>query len=230
VTRAPELLGSSDEAAAAPVHEPHWPAVLAILAGLALYLTLPDKLTLGPTWVVAVLEGALLVPLALVRPHRTLEQSSRRRRLAISLTALVTAANAASLALLVHYIVNPGGHPLFGRTLVFSAIDIWVTNVVVFALWFWELDRGGPAARCGQVAAREPDFLFPQMSSPEIAPARWRPMFVDYAFVSFTNASAFSPTDTMPLTGRAKALMLAQAAVSILTVVIVASRAVNVLA
>lgn len=220
---------AADERASYP-HEPQWPAATAVVVSLVLYLTLPGRLTLGPTWVVPVLEVLLLAPLALIRPHRTLVQSRTRRRLALTLTALVTAANASSLALLVHEILNPSaGSTLQGRPLVMSAIVIWSTNVVAFALWFWELDGGGPAARCGQTPGRNPDFLFPQMSSPELASKGWRPDFVDYLFTSFTNASAFSPTDTMPLTRWAKGLMMAQASVSILTVILVASRAVNIL-
>lgn len=211
-------------------HEPQWPAATAVAASIILYLALPGQLTLGPTWVVPALEAVLLAPLVMTRPHRTLGQSRRRRRLAVTLTALVTTANTSSLALLVHELLNPpAGAPIQGRPLVLSAIVIWSTNIVVFALWFWELDRGGPAARCGQTPRRNPDFLFPQMTGPEFASHRWRPEFVDYLFTSFTNASAFSPTDTMPLTRWAKALMMVQASVSILTVILVASRAVNIL-
>lgn len=211
-------------------HESPWPAAAAILAALLLYLSLPDKLTLGPTWVVPMLEVILLVPLALTRPHRNLIQSRRRRRLAIVLTGLLSAANAATLALLVHSLLNPdSAGSVQGRPLVLAAIVIWLTNVAVFALWYWELDAGGPSARVGQTPGRSPDFLFPQMSSPECAPPDWHPTFVDYLFTSFTNASAFSPTDTMPLSRWAKTLMMLQAAASIVTVVLVASRAVNIL-
>lgn len=211
-------------------HEPPWPAAAAILAALLLFLSLPEKLTLGPNWVVPTLEGVLIVPLVLTRPHRGLVQSRQRRRLAIFLTGLLSAANAASLALLVHSLLNPNSTgAVQGRPLVLAAIVIWLTNVAVFALWFWELDAGGPSARAGQTPRRPPDFLFPQMSAPEWAPQGWRPTFVDYLFTSFTNASAFSPTDTMPLSRWAKTLMMLQAAASIVTVVLVASRAVNIL-
>jgi uncharacterized membrane protein len=100
--------------------------------------------------------------------------------------------------------------------------------VIVFGLWFWELDRGGPGRRAEGVE-RNPDFLFPQMTSPDFAPADWRPGFFDYLYVALTNAAAFSPTDTMPMTLMAKALMSTQSLVSLLTVVVVAARAVNIL-
>ena len=112
--------------------------------------------------------------------------------------------------------------------LIFAAMQIWMTNVIVFGLWYWELDRGGPSARC-RTSHREPDFLFPQMSTPAAAPPDWAPMFVDYLYVAFTNATAFSPTDTLPLTTWAKVLMAVQALASLLTVALVAGRAVNIL-
>ncbi|MGP0110062.1 MAG: hypothetical protein ACLPR9_14580 [Acidimicrobiales bacterium] len=114
-----------------------------------------------------------------------------------------------------------------GRTLVFASVPIWLTNVIVFGLWYWELDRGGVAARLRQ-NHRHPDFLFPQMSTPGSAPG-WTPDFMDYLYTSFTNATAFSPTDTMPLTAWAKLLMMIQSLASLLTVALVISRAVNIL-
>lgn len=207
-------------------HEPHWPAVVAVLGALVLYGTLPERFTVGPSWAIPALEFLLLLPLALVRPSRSAEQSQRRRQLALVLTALLSVANAVSLGLLVHYLLH--GQTTDGTLLVKSSIEIWLTNVVVFALWYWELDRGGPSARC-LPDCREPDFLFPQMTSPQHAPREWRPGFVDYFYVSFTNSTAFSPTDTMPLTTWAKLLMGFQSAISLLTVVLVASRAVNIL-
>lgn len=115
-----------------------------------------------------------------------------------------------------------------GRPLLYGAVSVWLTNIIVFGLWFWELDRGGPMARA-RAKERHPDFLFPQMVTPEIAQPNWRPEFVDYLYVSLTNAAAFSPTDTMPLTRAGKTLMSAESLVSIVTVGIVAARAVNIL-
>lgn len=112
-------------------------------------------------------------------------------------------------------------------TLLAGALNIWATNVLVFSLWYWEMDQGGPLRR-GQ-EGQFPDFQFPQSLPNPLAPANWRPEYLDYLFIAFTNAAAFSPTDAMPLTRRAKALMTFQAATSMLTVVLVASRAVNIL-
>lgn len=132
-----------------------------------------------------------------------------------------------SLALLVHFLILGGGRGI-GTRLLIESIKVWLTNVLVFALWYWELDRGGPRVR-GLPEHREPDFLFPRMSTPGCAPTHWAPHFADYLYVSFTNATAFSPTDTMPLTRGARMLMLIQALASLLTIALVAARAVNIL-
>jgi uncharacterized membrane protein len=206
--------------------EARWPATLAVVVAIALYLTLPDALVLGPRWVFPALEGAILVPLTVARPHRHPGEAGASRLAAIALIALTTVANIASLGLLVHVILA-SGH-ISGRTLIISAIEIYLTNVIVFGLWYWELDGRGPAAR---LRANEPyrDFLFPQMNSPDKAPPGWRPTFFDYLYVSLTNATAFSPTDTLPLTRKAKGLMSVQCVASLLTVALVAGRAVNVI-
>jgi hypothetical protein len=114
-----------------------------------------------------------------------------------------------------------------GRPLVYASVPVWLTNIIVFGLWYWELDRGGPAAR-RLPRHRQPDFLFPQMSTPGSAPG-WSPNFFDYLYTAFTNATTFSSTDTMPLTGWAKLLMALQSLASLVTVVVVVSRAVNIL-
>jgi uncharacterized membrane protein len=206
--------------------EPRWPASLAVLAALVLYMTLPEKLTIGPGWVIPVLEGALLIPLTVTAPYRHREEVRLIRFASLLLIALVNLANVVSLALLVHVVLSGG--LVSGRTLIFSGIQIWLTLILVFALWYWELDRGGPTVR-GHPEERTPDFLFPQIATHELGQADWMPAFVDYLYVSFTNATAFSPTDTMPLTSRAKLLMLIEALASITTVVMVAGRAVNIL-
>jgi len=206
--------------------EPRWPASLAVTAAIVLYVTLPEKLTIPPVWLIPALEGALLIPLTLRAPYRHPEEVRLVRRASVFLIALVNLANMASLVLLVHVVVS--GQSVSGRQLVFSGIQIWLTLILVFALWYWELDRGGPAFR-GHPRQRDPDFLFPQTATPELHQPDWMPGFVDYLYVSFTNATAFSPTDTMPLTSRAKSLMLVESLASITTVVMVAGRAVNIL-
>jgi len=190
---------------------------------------LPDQLVLGPRFIrylVPALELAVVVPLFVTTPRRHVEESGTRRRAAMTLTALISAGNALALSFLVEQLLYGSG--VTGRTLLFAAFDLWWTNVIVFALWYWELDGGGPPARLRNPKAPR-DFAFMQMTDPEIAAPGWHPRFADYFYVAFTNASAFSPTDTMPLTRRAKLLMAAQSAISLLTLLLVAARAVNIL-
>jgi len=211
---------------------PRWPASLAVLVALALYVGLPEKLILLPVlrWLVPALEVAVVIPLTVVAPHRKRDEPRWQRYTAVALIALINAVNVLSLALLVHELLQgkANGQAISGGQLLVSSVLIWLTNVIVFALWYWELDRGGPDER-NHPAHRAPDFLFPQMVTPHCAARRWAPSFLDYLYVSLTNATAFSPTDTMPLTPWAKALMTIQALASLLTIVLVAARAVNIL-
>jgi hypothetical protein len=208
------------------VVEPFWEAQLAVLVTIVLYLALPAKLTVGPHWLVPALEGALLLGLVVSTPYLHHTQSPFHRRLTIGLVALVTAANFTAEGLLINNLLKGGGSG--GRDLVLSAAAIWFTNVAVFGLWFWEVDRGGPHMRTAP-KPHAPDFLFPQMGAGGSIEHGWRPAFLDYLYVAFTNASAFSPTDAMPLSVRMKALMLTEAIASFLTVGLVAARAVNIL-
>ena len=149
-----------------------------------------------------------------------------RRRLTIATIGLVSAANAASIGLLIHLLLNgasPNASPLLR-----AAVHMWVVNVLLFALWYWQLDAGGPLQRPTCLPAQR-DFLFPQQTEPALAESGWRPLFLDYLYVSFTNAAAFSPTDTMPLSRWAKMLMLVQSAISLSLAVMVVARAVNIL-
>jgi hypothetical protein len=200
---------------------------LAVMVALALYITLPPHLTLGPPWLMPALVLALLIPLLAIGPFKAGGGARPWRFIGISAIGLVNAANIASLALLVHTLLTPGSKE-GGWQLLVSASAIWLTNILVFGLWFWEVDRGGPQSRLN-ASRRSADFLFPQMLAPSCAPIAWMPFFVDYLYLAFTNATAFSPTDTMPLTTTAKALMTIEAMISLLTVVLVAARAVNIL-
>jgi Protein of unknown function (DUF1345) len=204
----------------------YWPARAAILGAIGLAFVLPERLAAGPRWLVPALEGAVLLALSTMTPHRTTEESPHRRILATVTVAIVSVANLINLGLLVNLLI--GGRVGNGRELIFAAVAIWLTNVIVFALWYWELDRGGPRER-HDPQHREPDFLFPQMTTPGSSRPAWAPGFTDYFYVSFTNATAFSPTDTMPMTQAAKALMTVQSGASLLTVALVAARAVNIL-
>jgi hypothetical protein len=198
-----------------------------VIAALALYVTLPEHFVLGPRWLIPSLELALLVPLSIIAPRRTHDEKPWRRLAAIALIAIINAANVASLVFLVRFLIGSAGKAT-GTQLLVSSTEIWLTNILVFALWYWELDRGGPKNRL-TASTRAADFLFPQMVTPGCAVYGWMPHFVDYFYVSFTNATAFSPTDTMPLSPYAKMLMAVQALTSLLTVALVAARAVNIL-
>src|SRR3989440_5085127 len=210
----------------APRPESVVPALLTVLAAIGLQLTLPERLTVGPSWLLPALEGALLVGLSMATPRELEHEHTHRRAMALGLTALVSAANAFSLAALTHFLLH---HKVSsGRELIGSGMLIWLTNFLIFALWYWELDRGGPGRRAAAHDA-EPDFLFPQMTDDRIEPRGWRPGFIDYLYVSLTNATAFSPTDTMPLTPMAKSVMGGQALISLVTIGLIVARAVNVL-
>lgn len=215
-----------------------WLACGAIVVVAVLQYFLINHLSLGPRWLAPSIEIALLIPLAMAfrrrqklsasdvldgaitDPHRLLI-----RRLAIALIAVVTLMNFGALVELVRALL--AGKAETGVTLLLDAVNIWITNVIVFALWFWGLDGGGPAVRHAQQKSAF-EFLFPQTLIKDAAP--FSPGFIDYLFLSFTNATAFSPTDTMPLSQRAKLLMMAEAMISLLTIAFVAARAVNILA
>ncbi len=206
--------------------EPFWPAQATVLVAIGIQLLLPERLTAGPGWLVPAVEGLLLVGLFIFTPNVVEDEHPRRRRAALTLTAFVSAANIYSLAELTHYLLH---HQVSdGRRLIVAGVLIWLTNLLIFALWFWEMDRGGPGKRA---TGRDgpPDFLFPQMSDDRIEPRDWRPKYLDYLYVSLTNNTAFSPTDTMPLSQTAKVVMGVQSVVSLLTIGLIVSRAVNIL-
>ncbi|HXB15387.1 MAG TPA: hypothetical protein VNV44_06545 [Solirubrobacteraceae bacterium] len=209
-----------------PRAEPFWPAQLAILAAIVLQIFQPDRLLVGPAWLVPSLEGALLIGLFFATPKELEYEHPRRRRAAIGLIAFVTAANIYSLGALTHFLLHHNVNK--GRELIGSGTLIWLTNFLIFGLWYWEMDRGGPGKRASGHDL-PPDFLFPQMSDDTIEPRDWRPRFIDYLYVSLTNATAFSPTDTMPLSAIAKSIMGIQSVVSLVTIGLIVSRAVNIL-
>ncbi|HEX6490554.1 MAG TPA: hypothetical protein VF002_04155 [Gaiellaceae bacterium] len=209
-----------------PRAEPAWPAQAAVLGAIAFQLLLPKRLAAGPTWLVPALEGLLLLGLAIATPRQLEREHTLRRRTALGLTILVSATNISSLVLLSLDLLRHGSpNP---RELISAGVLIWLTNVMIFGLWYWETDRGGPGKRAAGHDG-SPDFLFPQMNDDRIEPPDWRPQFIDYLYVSLTNAAAFSPTDTMPLSPRAKSMMGLQSLVSIVTVALVLARAVNIL-
>jgi len=207
--------------------EHRWPVAVAIVVAIALQLATPASFAFEPKWVLPGTEAVLLAGLVLANPFRLNKESGPLRVVALALVGVASVAVVWSTARLI-VTLSAGGSPAPAGVLVAGG-GIWLTNVIVFALWFWELDRGGPACRAN--ARREhPDFLFPQMTEQGLAPTDWRPEFGDYLYVAFTNATAFSPTDTLPLTRLAKLGMAIESVVSATVIVVVIAHAVNAMA
>ena len=205
---------------------------------MALYLLLPNPLILGPRIVVPVLELALFIPLVLANPKRMTKETKPLRLVSIGLVLLIALANELALVLLVDQLVN--SQTKQGAELLLGAAQVWVTNMLVFGLAFWELDRGGPVRRTRSPRSQVPpaDFRFPQdedhdaideVAAGSAAKSDWSPAFLDYFYVSVTNSSAFSPTDTMPLSHRAKMLMATESVSALMLSVIVIARGVSLL-
>jgi hypothetical protein len=208
--------------------EPRWQAVLAFVAVAGIYLALPRSLIVGPTWLLPTLIGVLLVPT--VVSHR-LGNLQINRILGFATSSVITLALISSVVLLVHALPSHKEPPL---QLLFSAALLWLTNVIVFALWYWRIDGGGPTKRLELKEFGSESFLFPQMQIPreergQFSCARWRPHFVDYLFVAFTQSSTFGPTDAPLLARWAKVLAMIQAFISLAIVVLLISRAVGAL-
>jgi hypothetical protein len=176
-------------------------------------------------WLFPVVPELFFIVSTLPRPHRALVEMGIRRKVGIVLVALASAGNSFLVLAVIASLVS--GHETSGAHLLLKGASVWLTNVILFGLWFWLFDRGGPASRIDPDPP-PPDFQFPQMENPELAAPDWRPHFVDYMYVSFTNSIAFSPTDSMPLNRWAKLLMLVEASISALVILLVAARAVNI--
>ncbi|GAA2477298.1 hypothetical protein [Terrabacter carboxydivorans] len=213
-----------------------WPALAVVVAALA-YAVLPDSLLVGPRLAIPAVELVLLGALLVTNPRRLVRQTRWSRGTSITLACLVIATNLVALAMLVRALTSgkPDGMPL-----LLAGMQVWLTNVIGFGLLFWEIDRGGPVARHTVARDRMPtaDWRFSQdenqdavleVSATSSVRSNWRPEFIDYLYVSLTNSSAFSPTDTMPLTGRAKALMGLEATAALLTSLLVVARAIGAL-
>jgi uncharacterized membrane protein len=207
--------------------EARWPVTVAILVAIALQFLLPARFNPYTRWFVPALELLLLVGLTAAHRRRSLEESRPLRRVSLALIAVISVTNASAAARLIVGLIRGTELDKPGALLVTGA-SIWLTNVIVFALWYWELDRGGEVARA-LADEHNPDFVFPQMQTPELVDPDWEPTFVDYLYLSWTNATAFSPTDVMPYSRWAKLMMLLQSAVSLSVVVLVIARAVNIL-
>ncbi len=203
------------------------PVAAVIALAIVLQITLPDNLALRPNWLLPSLEGALLIGLVAANPRRIDRESRLLRTTSLVLIAAITVGNAWSAGHLIRGLIK-GSLGANAGPLLASGAAIYVTNIILFGLGYWEFDRGGPVARL-QGRNPYPDFMFPQMTAPNLAPPDWRPEFIDYLYLSFTNATAFSPTDVLPLTRWTKVLMGVQAGVSLGTVALVVARAVNIL-
>ena len=212
-------------------HRPHigehrWPVSFVVAVVIILQYSLPKSLSLGIQPEICVVEALLTIIIFAISPGRIGVHRKSTWWTGVALTGVMTASNIASAVELIRRLID-GAIKSPSSLLAFGG-SIWLTNIVVFSLWYWEFDRGGPGARAEAIDPY-PDFLFPQMTNPEYSPAAWTPTYFDYLFTSYTNASAFSPTDVMPLSRWAKMLMMVQSATSLITVGLVIARAVNIL-
>jgi hypothetical protein len=218
--------------------EARLPAAVAVLVAAGLYALVPHQLTPFPRWLVPALEIALLVPLVKINPTRFTRETRVSRIASLVMVGVIALANLTSLGYLIHALVAIGIKN--GPALLQASLLIWLTNIITFGLLFWELDRGGPVARTQKARKDLPaaDFRFSQDENhdavSEVAVSSsissgWVPALVDYVYVSVTNSTAFSPTDTMPLTSRAKLLMSVESIAALLTSVLVIARGVSLL-
>lgn len=218
--------------------EPRWPMAVAVFAAIALQVVTPRHGRVSFWWVFPLLEAILLVIVILRDPGRIDRRTRQARRSTIVLISIMTVGTTFGVMLLTFDIL--GLHIPFLPTINFPATSnlatdllgrgaaVWFTNIIVFSLWFWELDRGGPAERAADSGV-PPSFAFPENAMPEFAVEGWRPRYPDYLYLAFTNATAFSPTDTLPVRTWAKMAMLVQSVVSLVTAILVIARAINAL-
>jgi uncharacterized membrane protein len=208
-----------------PRPEPRWPAVVAILTTGLVYAALPRELSFGPRWLMFVFVAALAGPN--IFTHHT-GRHHLNNLLGYFTASVVTIFLLWSVALLVRSLPR---HEIEPVMLLRSAVMLWICNVVIFALWYWRLDAGGPYARQKQENHEKGAFLFPPMTKDGLKAAggHWSPRFVDYLFLSFCTGTAFSPTDTSIISRWAKILVMIQSLLSLAIVVVLAARAVNIL-
>jgi uncharacterized membrane protein len=206
--------------------EHRWPVSFVVVIVIVLQYLLPGALSLKSQPAICILEGVLALAIFVLSPGRITTHKRSIWWANVALIAVMTASNIASVVHLIQKLID--GTIRSPASLLAFGGSIWLTNMVVFSLWYWEFDRGGPGARAEAIDPY-PDFLFPQMTDSEFSPLDWKPTYFDYLFTSYTNASAFSPTDVMPLTRWAKMLMMVQSATSLVTVGLVIARAVNIL-
>ena len=207
--------------------EARWPMAGAIVAAMVLTVLLPDDMRLGPQWVLPAIEGLLLVVVIAADPRSVTRRSRELRVLSIGLVSVLVIGALWSTVVLIDHLIHGGPETNSAEDLLEAGTIVWVSNNIAFALLYWELDGGGAAQRAHR-APEYPDLAFPQLLNPSIGPPGWQPRFIDYLYLSFTNATAFSPTDVMPLVPWAKIAMAVQAVVSLGILGLVIARAVNV--
>ena len=219
--------GASAPQPPGPVGEARWPAAGAVLAAIVLTVLLPDGERVGPGWLLPAIEVVLLAAIVAGDPGRISRRSRLLRGLSIALVAVLVLGALSSTLLLIDALIHGGPETNSASALLLAGTTVWVSNNLAFALLYWELDSGGAAARAYRLP-RHPHFAFPQQMNPTLAPPGWRPRFVDYLYLGFTNALAFSPTDVMPLVPWAKVTMVVQSLISMGILALVVARAVNV--
>jgi hypothetical protein len=207
--------------------EARWPMASAVLAAIALTFLLPDSVRLGPKWLLPLVEGLLLVAVIVGDPGRIDRRSRALRAISVALVFVLAFATLWATGQLINDLIHGGPETNSASDLLEAGTVVWVSNCLAFALLYWELDGGGAAARA-HGAADHLDLAFPQQLNPHIATPNWRPRFIDYLYLGFTNATAFSPTDVMPLVPWAKITMAVQAVISLAILGLVIARAVNV--
>jgi uncharacterized membrane protein len=218
---------SAAEPSPGPVGEARWPAAGAVLAAIVLTVLLPDGERVGPGWLLPAIELVLLAAIVAGDPGRISRHSRLLRGLSIALVTVLVLGALSSTLLLIDALIHGGPETNSASALLLAGTTVWVSNNLAFALLYWELDGGGAAARAYRLL-RHPHFAFPQQQNPALAPPGWRPRFVDYLYLGFTNALAFSPTDVMPLVPWAKVAMAVQSLISMGILALVVARAVNV--
>jgi hypothetical protein len=223
----PDHAVASEPTTGVVVGESRWPMAGAVVAAMALTVLLPDSVRLGPAWLLPLIEGVLLVAIIFGDPGRIDRRSRLLRAISIALVAVLVLGTLWATGELINDLIHGGPETNSASDLLKTGSVVWVSNNIAFALLFWELDGGGAAARAHH-APDHPDLAFPQQLNPGIAPAGWRPRFVDYLYLGFTNATAFSPTDVMPLVPWAKITMAVQSVISIAILGLVIARAVNI--
>lgn len=208
--------------------ETRWPMAAAVVAAMVLTILLPDSLRLAQPWVLPTISGLLVVALIAGDPGQISRRSTELRVASVALITVLSIGAVWSTVQLVADILTAGAQTDSARELLGASSAVWAITVIACALLYFELDGGGAAARAERVP-RSPDLAFPQQLNPEVSPEGWRPRFVDYLYLGLTNATAFSPTDVMPLVPWAKAIMSIQAVTSLVITGLVVARAVNVL-